>query len=665
MCGIAGFWQNNTVEEHPQEILAAMGDVLAHRGPNDSGTFWDSDARLGLTFRRLSIIDISAEGHQPMASASGRFVIIFNGEVYNFEEIRAELGTRPWRGHSDTEVMLGAIERWGLEAAVKRFVGMFAFALWDREERRLHLVRDRLGIKPLYYGNAGGNFVFASELKAIRQFPGFTGTIHRDVLALYMRYACVPTPYSIYEGIHKLQAGTILSLSSPHAMPELTVYWSAAQVAQQGLRSPVEGTDAELVQQLEDKLSEAIRLRMIADVPLGAFLSGGIDSSTVVALMQKQSSRPVKTFSIGFHEDLYNEATHAKKIAGHLGTDHTELYVTPKEARDVIPLLPSMYDEPFADSSQIPTHVVSRLARRSVTVSLSGDGGDELFGGYTRYTRLRTIWNFIHGVPAPLTRGAARAIRLFSPARIDQLFQLLPRVPGALQPSPGNRLYRLADYLQFRSPTAIYLNSVSHWTEPCSVVLGAHEAGVVTDFIERQSWVATIEELAMLTDQVNYLVDDILTKVDRASMAVSLEARVPILDHRVVEFAWRLPLGFKIRDGKQKWVLRQVLYRHVPQELVERPKMGFGVPIHEWLRGPLREWAEDLLAPERLKREGFLAAAPVREKWVEHLSGGRNWESQLWTTLMFQAWLAKQAGATKRAAEQTAVARESGGSSSR
>ena len=660
MCGIAGFWQSKKIEEGAQEILGAMGDALAHRGPDDSGIFWDSGARLGLAFRRLSIIDISAEGHQPMASGSGRFVIVFNGEVYNFEEIRAELGARRWRGHSDTEVMLEAIERWGLQSAVKRFIGMFAFALWDREERRLHLVRDRLGIKPLYYGSVGANFVFASELKAIRQFPGFTGSIDRDVLALYMRYAYVPAPYSIYDGIHKLHPGTILSLGSPAAAPELTAYWSAAQVAKQGLASPVAGSDADLVQQLEDKLSEAVRLRMIADVPLGAFLSGGIDSSTVVALMQKQSSRPVKTFSIGFHEDRYNEATHAKKIAEHLGTDHTELYVTPQEAWDVIPLLPAMYDEPFADSSQVPTHVVSRLARRSVTVSLSGDGGDELFAGYTRYPRIKKIWRFIHGVPAPLTHGAARVIRLLSPARIDQICRLLPRVPRAFEPSPGNRLYRLADYLQFRSRTAIYLNSLSHWSEPRSVVSGAREPGVVTDFMAENSWLPTIEELAMLTDQVNYLPDDILTKVDRASMAVSLEARVPILDHRVVEFAWRLPLRFKIRDGKQKWILRQVLYRYVPPELVERPKMGFGVPIYQWLRGPLREWAEELLAPERLKREGFLAPGLVREKWQEHVSGERNWENQLWTTLMFQAWLAAQSGATKRTTAQTLIAHSSG-----
>jgi asparagine synthase (glutamine-hydrolysing) len=424
MCGIAGFWQNKALDDHPLTVLEQMGAALAHRGPDDSGAFYDEAAGMGLAFRRLSIIDLSPEGHQPMVSASGRFIIIFNGEIYNFEEIRAELGDRRWRGHSDTEVILEAIERWGLELALKRFVGMFAFALWDRQEQRLQLVRDRVGIKSLYYGQVGDSFVFGSELKAIRRFPGFQARINRDVLALYMRFSCVPAPYCIYEGIHQLPPGCILSLNSPEGSPAITAFWSAVEVARQGLRSRIAAADEEVVQQLEDKLAEAVRLRMISDVPLGAFLSGGIDSSTVVALMQKQSSRPVKTFSIGFHEDSHNEAVHAKRIAEHLGTDHTELYVTPEEARNVIPLLPAMYDEPFADSSQIPTYVVSRLARSQVTVSLSGDGGDELFGGYTRYSRIQAIWNFVNRVPGPAARGASSLIRTLSPRRIDRLFRL-------------------------------------------------------------------------------------------------------------------------------------------------------------------------------------------------------------------------------------------------
>jgi asparagine synthase (glutamine-hydrolysing) len=656
MCGIAGYWQTKALDDHPLEVLGQMGAALAHRGPDDSGNFFESATGLGLAFRRLSIIDLSPEGHQPMVSASGRFVIIFNGEVYNFEEIRTELGDRRWRGHSDTEVILEAIERWGLEPALKRFVGMFALALWDRQEQVLQLVRDRLGIKPLYYGRVEGNFVFGSELKPIRRFPGFQARIDRDALALYMRFSCVPAPYCIYEGIHQLPPGHILSLRAPDGSPEITPFWSAVEIARQGLQSPIEAPDEDVVQQLEDKLTSAVRLRMISDVPLGAFLSGGIDSSTVVALMQKMSTRPVKTFSIGFQEDSHNEAVHAKQIARHLGTDHTELYVTPEEARRVIPLLPAMYDEPFADSSQIPTYVVSRLARSHVTVSLSGDGGDELFGGYTRYLRVQKIWSFVHRVPDPVARGTAALIHKFSPRSLDRLFAMGPRIPQELHPSPGDRLYKLADYLQLRSPVSIYLNALSQWTAPCAVVLGASEPAVIAEFMHQQCWLPSVQEQAMLTDLVNYLPHDILAKVDRASMAVSLEARVPILDHRVVEFAWRLPLRFKIRNGKQKWILRQVLYRYVPPELVERPKMGFGVPIEHWLRGALRDWAEERLSPDRLRRDGFFAVEPIREKWREHLSGQRNWESALWTALVFQDWLAAQSATTGALAEQKPVA---------
>ncbi|HKD78930.1 MAG TPA: asparagine synthase (glutamine-hydrolyzing) [Candidatus Angelobacter sp.] len=660
MCGITGFWQTKALDDHPLEILGQMGAALAHRGPDDSGCFFESATGLGMAFRRLSIIDLSPEGHQPMTSASGRFVIIFNGEVYNFEEIRTELPGGRWRGHSDTEVILEAIERWGLEPALKRFVGMFAFALWDGQEKQLHLVRDRLGIKPLYYGQVGSNFVFASELKAIRRFPGFQARINRDVLALYMRFSYVPAPHCIYDGIRQLPPGHILSLRGPEGSPEVRAYWSAVEVARQGLHERIEASDQDVVQELEDKLAAAIRLRMIADVPLGAFLSGGIDSSTVVALMQKQSSRPVKTFSIGFYEDSHNEAVHARKIAAHLGTDHTELYVTPEEARSVIPLLPAMYDEPFADSSQIPTYVVSRLARGQVTVSLSGDGGDELFGGYTRYSRLEAIWNFVNRMPGPAARAAAGLIHMLSPRSIDWLFAILPRTPQELQPSPGRRLYRLADYLQLRNPISIYLNALSQWTDPEAVVLGSHEPATVAGFMAEQGWLTSVQELAMLTDAANYLPYDILAKVDRASMAVSLEARVPILDHRVVEFAWRLPLRFKIRNGKQKWILRQVLYRYVPPELVERPKMGFSVPIDRWLRGPLREWAEERLSPDRLRRDGFFAVEPIRKKWREHLSGHLNWDYALWTVLVFQDWLDAQPAAAGVLAQANPVAQKSG-----
>jgi asparagine synthase (glutamine-hydrolysing) len=639
MCGIAGFWQSKAVDDHPHDLLTRMACTLAHRGPDDSGIFFDSAAGLGFAFRRLAIIDLSPEGHQPMVSASGRYTIVFNGEIYNYEEIRQELGPQSWRGHSDTEVMLAAFERWGLVSALKRFVGMFAFALWDRRERRFHLVRDRLGIKPLYYGHVNGSFVFGSELKPLQQFPGFEGTIDRDVLALYMRHNYVPGPYSIYKDIYKLKPGHMLTLDAADGQPVVTPYWSATEIARQKLTSREQGSDAEVILSLEQKLIEAVRLRMIADVPLGAFLSGGIDSTTVVALMQAQSSRPVKTFSIGFHEDAYNEATHAKKIAAHLGTDHTELYVTPKEALDVIPMLPAMYDEPFADSSQIPTYLVSKLAREHVTVSLSGDGGDELFCGYLRYPRLRTVWNILNRLPRSAARGLATLIRVLPPHQFDRLIGAVPYLGQRLQPSPGRRLHKLAAVLAMGGPDSTYLHMLSQWPEPASLVLGSKEPDVVGQAIRNVSWLPAVEEIAMLTDLTNYLPDDILTKVDRASMAVSLEARVPLLDHRVVEFALGLPLHYKFRAGDQKWILKQVLYRYVPPKMVERPKMGFGVPIDHWLRGPLKEWAAALLSPERLRAYGFFDVSAIRAKWEDHCSGKRNWEYLLWTVLVFQDWL--------------------------
>lgn len=640
MCGIAGFWQTKRRSEGPVELLNQMGATLAHRGPDDSGIFHDGTAGIGLAFRRLSILDLSPEGHQPMFSASGRYVIIFNGEVYNFEEIRAELGVRQWRGHSDTEVMLEAIERWGLEPAAQRFVGMFAFALWDCQERKLHLVRDRLGIKPLYYGHAGGDFVFASELKAVRQHPGFVAQIDRDSLALYLRHNYVPSPHCIYKGLYKLPPGSILSLSSPEASPQIDRFWSGRDVARAGLVSPLRLDDAQAVDQLHDLLLKAIGLRMISDVPLGAFLSGGIDSSTVVALMQAQSSRPVKSFTIGFQEDGYNEATHAKQVARYLGTDHTELYLTPKDALDVVPLLPSMYDEPFSDSSQIPTYLVSKLARSRVTVSLSGDGGDELFGGYNRYLLTKRIWKSLRRFPRFSRKALAASLHSISPARIDRGFRIFRAVlpPKVRHASPGDKVHKLANLLLVESPEALYFRALSHWEKPTEIVPHAHEPKTVLEAIAGCSWASNFEEVMMLTDLLNYLPDDILTKVDRASMAVSLEARVPMLDHRVVEFAWRLPLHFKLRKGCSKWILRQLLYKYVPPELVERPKMGFGVPIESWLRGPLREWAEDLLSVRSLEQHGLLSVDPIRLKWREHLAGSRNWQYLLWDVLAFQAW---------------------------
>ncbi|MBZ5523429.1 MAG: asparagine synthase (glutamine-hydrolyzing) [Acidobacteriia bacterium] len=645
MCGISGFWQNKRGDEDPRQLLHRMGDAIAHRGPDDSGIFYDDSAGLGLSFRRLSILDLSPAGHQPMRSASGRYVIIFNGEVYNYEDIRAELGPGiPWRGHSDTEVMLAAIERWGIDSALQRFVGMFAFALWDQQERTLYLVRDRLGIKPLYYGWVNGGFVFASELKAIHPYPGFAAQIDRDALALYMRHNYVPSPHCIYQGISKLQPGCILALASPAKEPAVRRYWSATEAARQGVKSREQGTDAEMIEQLHSRLARAVGLRMIADVPLGAFLSGGIDSSTVVALMQSQSRRPVKTFSIGFHESGYDEAAHARKVAAHLGTEHTELYLTSQDALNVVPLLPSMYDEPFADSSQIPTYLVSRLARAGVTVSLSGDGGDELFGGYNRYFLTRSIWNSMKRLPVPLRRVAAGAIHSVSPAGFDRVYRCVrPLIPKKKRyAAVGDKAHKLAGFLASSGPEAIYLQALSHWPSPSEVVLNSREPQTVTQFIRDTSWLPGIEERMMLTDLANYLPDDILTKVDRASMAVSLEARVPILDHHVVEFAWKLPFHCKIRHGVSKWILRQVLYKFVPPELVERPKMGFGVPIDIWLRGPLREWAEDLLDARSLGSHHLFDVETVRARWKEHLSGARNWQYLLWDVLVFQDWFLHQ-----------------------
>jgi asparagine synthase (glutamine-hydrolysing) len=643
MCGIAGFWLRQGTGCDPAELLRRMGDTLAHRGPDDSGIYYDCSTGVGLSFRRLSIIDLTVEGHQPMASASGRYKIIFNGEIYNYKEIRSEIGIHPWRGHSDTEVVLAAIELWGLTAAVRRFVGMFAIALWDSFERRLFLVRDRVGIKPLYYGYAAGNFLYGSELKALKAFPGFQADIERDSLAAYMRYAYVPAPHSIYQGIHKLPPGQILTLDSPQSSPVLNPYWSAEEVAREGVKSRLQGSDDELVEQLHQKLADAVRLRMSADVPLGSFLSGGIDSSTVVALMQSQTTRPVKTFTIGFHEGAYNEATHARKIAEHLGADHTELLVTPQDAVDVVPLLPSMYDEPFADSSQIPTHLVSKLARGQVTVALSGDGGDELFCGYPRYFFVNSLWRVLKKIPGPVAKGAAKLMHLAPAKMIDNFAGRLP-LPQRFKKASGGKLHRLADHVSAQDPVEIYLRTLTMWPDPSAVVLKSHEQYAVPHALRKFADMPDVREMAMLTDLTNYLPDDILTKVDRASMAVGLEARVPILDHRVVEFAWRLPFDFKIRNGKSKWALRQVLYRYVPKELVERPKMGFGVPIDLWLRGPLREWAEDLLAPEMLARHGLFSIKPIREKWKEHVSGARDWQNLLWTVLMFQAWIAASAG---------------------
>ena len=620
--------------------VRSMVAAIRYRGPDDSEVWCDERAGIGLGHARLAILDLSPEGHQPMVSVSGRYVIVFNGEVYNFAELRSELEIvgQKFRGHSDTEVMLAAFEEWGIEKAVQRFVGMFAFALWDRVDRQLTLARDRLGEKPLYYGWCGEAFLFGSELKALCAHPSWRGDINRGVLASYMRYGYVPLPHSIYLGICKLLPGTWLKISvddPPGRIPVPITYWSAREVA---MREPLTDlSDAAETDALDSLLRQAVGRQMVSDVPLGAFLSGGIDSSTVVALMQCQSSRPVRTFSIGFSESDHDEARYAKLVAAHLGTDHTELYLSAEEALSVIPRLPEIYDEPFGDSSQIPTHLVANLARKHVTVALSGDGGDELFGGYNRYFWGRSIWNRIGQVPQGVRHGVGRLMTSLSPEAWDRIGTLLPR--GLWQPTLGDRIHKLASVIDVDGPDELYRRLVSQHREPGSLVVGADETSIWADAEAAAFGRSDFTERMMFHDLVGYLSDDILTKLDRAAMAVSLETRVPLLDHHLVEFAWRLPLAMKIRDGQGKWLLRQVLYRYVPRELIERPKQGFGIPLDTWLRGPLREWAEALLDEHRLRREGYLHPASIREKWNEHLSGRRNWQYWLWNVLMFQAWL--------------------------
>jgi len=639
MCGITGFldFTRSTSSETLENFIRRMSDSIQHRGPDDSGAWLDAASGVALGFRRLAILDLSPSGHQPMLSADGRFVIIFNGEIYNFASLRDELlGLgHSFRGSSDTEIMLAAIRQWGLQNAVQRFNGMFAFALWDRREQKLHLVRDRLGVKPLYYGWAGQTFLFGSELKALRAHPDFQADIDRDALALFLRHNYIPAPRSIYRGFFKLSPGCILTIRPDQRPGEEcpSVYWSAREAVENGLNHPFQGDENEAIDALENLLTRSIGLRMIADVPLGAFLSGGVDSSTVVALMQKQSSRPVQTFTIGFNETGFDEAQHARAVASHLGTDHTELYVTPEEARAVIPRLPTLYDEPFADSSQIPTFLVSQLARKHVTVSLSGDGGDELFGGYNRYFWTTRLWNTIHWMPASLRKGLANGLTALPSKAWERILK------NSSLPNPGDKIHKISEILVSPNPEAIYLDLVSRWKNPADVVIGGNEP--LTALTDPSQWMntSTLSEKMMSLDLVTYLPDDILAKVDRASMGASLEARAPYVDdHDVVEFAWQLPLEMKIRKGQGKWILRQVLYRHVPRQMIERPKMGFGVPIDSWLRGPLRDWAESLLDEKRLQREGYFHSAPIQQKLKEHLSGARNWQYYLWDILMFQAW---------------------------
>ncbi len=639
MCGLAGFLGQNGGDLEP--LACRMSDTLRHRGPDASGVWTDASVGVALAHRRLAIIDRSESGSQPMWSEDGRWVVVFNGEVYNFPELLAELEACgcSFRGHSDTEVMLAAFQTWGVEPSLRRFNGMFAFALWNVPTQTLYLGRDRLGKKPLYYGLAGDTLLFGSELKALRAHPAFRPEIDSFALALYLKHLYVPAPRSIFRGIFKLPPGTYLKIPahSVTAHAEPVAYWSARQAAERGVQNRfTSATEGE--EQLEVLLRDAVKRRMVADVPLGAFLSGGIDSSLVVALMQSQSDIPVRTFTIGFHQQSYNEATHAKSVAHYLGTDHTELYVTPDEAMEVIPRLPLIYDEPFADSSQIPTFLVSQLARRHVTVSLSGDGGDELFGGYDSY-RTNAQFKAKHQAWPRIARDLTSwAIQQLPSASWDSLLSSARRDGSQSRRigSIGERLHRRAHALSQTSDAALHLALTSCWFEPENLLVSG--TSIDASNVETSPRGSSFVETMMYLDTVGYLPDDILVKIDRASMAASLEVRCPLLDYRVAELAWRMPLSQKLQDGVGKAPLRNILHRYVPRELVDRPKVGFGVPIGDWLCGPLKPWASELLRPERLKSEGIFNPEPIARIWNQHLRGEADWRSQLWAVLMFQAW---------------------------
>lgn len=638
MCGIAGFWQGprRASGEELTSIVDAMSRTMDHRGPDDSGAWSDPAAGIAFGFRRLAIVDLSEHGHQPMRSRSDRFRLVFNGEVYNHIEIAEELRTRghTFDGHSDTAVILAAFEEWGIEAALPRFVGMFAMAVWDTHARTLTLIRDRLGIKPLYVYQKDGVVAFASELKAVAQLPVFDRAVDPDAVEAYFRYMYVPAPHTIYRHARKLLPGHTLTIADPSAdLPPSVPFWSLQEIARASAAHPFAGGDREATDLLEELLLDAVRLRLRADVPVGAFLSGGIDSSTVVALMQEVASRPVQTFTIAFDVAAHDESAEAEAIASHLGTDHHTIAFSGDDAQGVIPLLPAMFDEPHADPSQLPTYLICHAARQRVTVAISGDGGDELFAGYNRYSHGSTLMSRLMRAPVAPRRLLGMAMTRVPPSTWDRAQQLVRRGRG--HRLFGQKAHKFGRLMQEESTAGMYRSLMSAWSQP-PVAAVATQTDRMTSIFTRES--LSLLDRMMLTDQLVYLPDDLLAKVDRTSMAVSLEVRVPILDHRVVELSWRLPERMKLREGTGKWILREVLARRVPRPLFERPKMGFTVPLAEWLRGPLRSWASDLLSAERLGQSQHLDVPRIQRAWNAFLRRETDDHLQIWTVLMFEAW---------------------------